>query len=118
MSKLKAITLVDGNSVFEEFKGALSEQFVFQQLMLNEDWALHYLIFDNGRYELDFLVENELGDLIPIEVKSGESIKSSSFKIYCERNKPKIAIKTSLTNYKKETWMTNLPLYAINTLTL
>ena len=117
MSKLKAITLVDGNSVFEEFKGALSEQFVFQQLMLNEDWALHYLIFDNGRYELDFLVENELGDLIPIEVKSGESIKSSSFKIYCERNKPKIAIKTSLTNYKKETWMTNLPLYAINTLT-
>ena len=54
--------------------------------------------------------------LIPIEVKTGKNLQAPSFKIYCESSKPKTAIKTSLTNYKKESWMTNLPLYAINTL--
>lgn len=116
MSKLKAKTLVDGDMVFEEFKGSLTEQYVFQQLVLNEDISINYFPFDNGRYELDFLVENDDGDLIPIEVKSGESLKASSFKVYCERNKSKRAIKTSLKNYKTESWMTNLPLYAINTI--
>ena len=116
MSKLKAKTLVDGDAVFEEFKGSLTEQYVFQQLLLKEEITINYFPYDNGRYELDFIIENEDGDLIPIEVKSGENLQASSFKIYCERNKPKTAIKTSLTNYKEESWMTNLPLYAINTL--
>jgi uncharacterized protein len=114
MSKLKAKTLIEGDSVFEEFKGSLSEQFVFQQIHINEELAIHYYSFDNGRYELDFLIENETGDLIPIEVKAGENLKSSSFKIYCERNHPKIAIKASLSKYKTENWMINVPLYAVN----
>jgi Predicted ATPase (AAA+ superfamily) len=116
MSKLKAKTLVEGDAVFEEFKGSLTEQYAFQQLLLNEEITINYFPYDNGRYGLDFIIENKDGDLIPIEVKSGENLQASSFKIYCERNKPKTAIKTSLTNYKEESWMTNLPLYAINTL--
>ena len=116
MSKLKAKTLVDGEGVFEEFKGSLTEQYAFQQLLLKEEITINYFLFDNGRYELDFIIENEDGDLIPIEVKAGANLQAPSFKIYCERNKPKTAIKTSLTNYKEESWMTNLPLYAINTL--
>ena len=116
MSKLKAKTLVDGDAVFVEFKGSLAEQYAFQQLLLNEEITINYFPFDNGRYELDFIIENEDGDLIPIEVKAGENLRASSFKVFCERNKPKTAIKTSLTNYKEESWMTNLPLYAINTL--
>ena len=116
MSKLKTKTLVAGDAVFEEFKGALTEQYVFQQLLLKEEITINYFPYDNGRYELDFIIENEDGDIIPIEVKAGENLQASSFKIYCERNKPETAIKTSLTNYKEESWMTNLPLYAINTL--
>jgi Predicted ATPase (AAA+ superfamily) len=116
MSKLKAKTLVEGDAVFEEFKGSLTEQYAFQQLLLKEEITINYFPYDNGRYELDFIIENEDGDLIPIEVKAGGNLQASSFKIYCERNKPKAAIKTSLTNYKKESWMTNLPLYAINAL--
>ena len=116
MSKLKAKTLVDGDMVFEEFKGSLTEQYAFQQLLLKEEITINYFPYDNGRYELDFIIENENGDLIPIEVKAGENLQAPSFKIYCERNKPKIAVKTSLTNYKEESWMINLPLYAINTL--
>lgn len=116
MSNLKIKTLVDGNKLFEEFKGSLTEQYAFQQLLLNEEFTINYFTFDNGRYELDFIIENADGDLIPIEVKAGENLQSPSFKLFCERYKPKIAIKTSLTNYKKERWMINLPLYALNTL--
>ncbi|MDR1543317.1 MAG: ATP-binding protein [Prevotellaceae bacterium] len=116
MSKLKAKTLIDGDAVFEEFKGALTEQYAFQQLLLKDDISINYFPFDNGRYELDFIIENEDGELIPIEVKAGENLQAASFKVYCERNNPKIAIKSSLTKYKQESWLTNLPLYAINIL--
>lgn len=116
MSKLKTKTLAEGNTLFEEFKGSLTEQFVFQQILLNDETTINYYLFDNGRYELDFVIETEDGGLIPVEVKAGESMSSSSFKIYCERQKPVTAIRTSLANYKEESWMTNLPLYAINTL--
>jgi predicted AAA+ superfamily ATPase len=89
---------------------------VFQQLLLKDDISINYYPFDNGRYKLDFIIDNEDGDLIPIEVKAGENLSASSFKIYCERHNPQTAIKTSLTNYKPESWMLNLPLYVINTL--
>ena len=92
----------------------LNRRLRFQQLLLKEEITINYFPFDNGRYELDFIIENGDGDLIPFEVKSGKNLQASSFKIYCERNKPKTAIKTSLTNYKAESWMINLPLYAMN----
>ena len=116
MSKLKIQTLLDGNQVFEEFKGSLTEQYVFQQINLNEEFSINYYPFENGRYELDFIVENENGELIPIEVKAGVNLQTKSFKNYCAQYNPAKAIRTSLTDYKEESWMTNLPLYAINTL--
>jgi len=116
MSKLNVKTLISGNKVFEEFKGALTEQYVFQQLMLNEELSINYYPFGNGRYELDFIVQNEDDELLPIEVKAGENLKAKSFKYFCEKHKPEKAIRTSLTDYKQESWMTNLPLYAINTI--
>lgn len=116
MSKLKAKTLLEGDKLFEEFKGALTEQYVFQQLSLNKELSINYLVFENGRYELDFLIQNENGEVIPIEVKAGENLKSASFKVFCRKAQPRIAIKASLTNYKKENWMTHLPLFAINAL--
>jgi predicted AAA+ superfamily ATPase len=116
MSKLNVKTLINGNEIFEEFKGALTEQYVFQQLMTNEELSLNYYPFENGRYELDFIVQNEDDELIPIEVKAGENLNAKSFKYFCKEHKPVKAIRTSLTNYKQESWMTNLPLYAINTI--
>lgn len=65
--------------------------------------------------EVDFVLQNEK-EVIPIEVKSGEAVKAVSFKFFCDKYKPATAIHTSLLNYKEEYWMTNLPLYAINTL--
>jgi predicted AAA+ superfamily ATPase len=113
MSKLSAKTLIDGNAVFTEYKGAFTEQFVFQQMKLIEDLSIHYFPFDSSKYEVDFVVQNEDDEVIPIEVKSGESLQAKSFKLFCEKYKPKIAIRTSLSEYRKESWMTNIPLYAI-----
>lgn len=114
MSKLNAKTIADKDAIFSEFKGALAEQYVFQQLAQNEALSIYYHTFDNSKYELDFLVQTESDEIIPIEVKSGENVKSNSFRLFCQKNNPKTAIRTSLMNYKKEAWMTNLPLYSIN----
>ena len=112
MSKLGAKTLLHGNDVFTEFKGALTEQFVFQQLKLKEDFSIHYFPFE-GKYEVDFVVQNEEDDILPIEVKAGENLRAKSFKLFCEKYQPQTAIRTSLSNYRKESWMTNVPLYVV-----
>jgi predicted AAA+ superfamily ATPase len=113
MSKLNAKTLINGNDVFTEFKGALTEQFVFQQLRLNEDLTPYYFPFEKSKYEIDFLIQNENNDIVPIEVKAGETLQSKSFKFFCEKYKPQTAIRTSLSDFRQEAWMTNVPLYII-----
>jgi len=113
MTKLNAKTLLNGDDIFTEFKGAMTEQFVFQQLVLNEDLAIHYFSFDSSKYEIDFIIQNENDEIIPVEAKSGENLKARSFKLFCEKFQPKTAIRTSLSNYRKESWMTNVPLYII-----
>jgi predicted AAA+ superfamily ATPase len=114
MSQLNPMTIVDGNAIFEEFKGALTEQYVFQQFTKNEELTISYHTFDHSKYELDFIIQNDRNEVIPIEVKAGTNLKSTSFRLFCEKNKPTKAIRTSLADYKEEEWMTNLPLYAIN----
>ena len=113
MSKLNAKTLLNGNAVFTEFKGALTEQYVFQQLIQNEELAIHYFSFENSKYEIDFIVQNGDDEIIPVEAKSGENLKARSFKLFCEKFQPQTAIRTSLSNYRKESWMTNVPLYIV-----
>ena len=112
MSNLNAKTLLNGDAVFTEFKGALAEQFVFQQLLLNEKLSMHYYQINN-RLEIDFVVQNEDDEIIPVETKSGENLAAKSLKIYCETYQPQAAIRTSLANYRKESWVTNVPLYLI-----
>ncbi len=114
MTKLNAKTLLNGDAVFTEFKGALTEQFVFQQLVQNEELALHYFTFENSKYEIDFIIQNENDEIIPLEVKSGGTLKARSFKLFCDKFQPKTAIRTSLTNYHQETWLLNVPLYLVS----
>ena len=116
MSKLSPRTVVEGNLLFKEYKGALSEQFVIQQLHLNENFSIFYFSPDSYSMEIDFIIQNENDEVIPIEVKAETNLKAKSFKCFCEKYRPTKAIRTSLADYKVESWMTNLPLYAINTL--
>jgi predicted AAA+ superfamily ATPase len=112
MSNLNAKTLLNGDAVFTEFKGALAEQFVFQQLLINEKLSVHYCQINN-RLEIDFVIQNEEDEIIPVEAKSGYNQHAKSLKVYYETYQPKMAIRTSLANYRKENWLTNVPLYII-----
>ena len=116
MSQLNSRVIVDGNTVFTEFKGALAEQYVFQQFTQNENLLIRYFTFDNSKYEIDFLVQTSNNEIIPVEVKAGENLTANSFKLFCQKYKPAKAIRTSLADYKEQEWMTNLPLYAINSI--
>ena len=112
MAKLPLKTILDGNAIFTEFKGALTENFVLQQLLLNEENDVYYWTNENSTAEVDFVIQNE-EEIIPMEVKSGTNLRSASFKFFCEKYKPAKAIRASLDDYKQEAWMTNIPLYAL-----
>lgn len=112
MAGLNVKTIIEGDNIFTEFKGALTEQFVMQQLRLKSERYIGYWTNDRSTSEVDFVIQDE-GEVIPIEVKSGESLKSKSFRLFCEKYKPAKAIRTSLLAYKQEGWMTNIPLYGI-----
>jgi predicted AAA+ superfamily ATPase len=115
MTDLDIKTLLDGNVTFEEFKGALTEQYVLQQLITQKDISTYYWSPDNARSEVDFLAQVK-GKIIPIEVKAAENLQAKSLKVYCQKYKPEVAIRTSLSDFRKEDWMINLPLYAISEL--
>ena len=112
MAGLDVRTIIDGDEIFSEFKGALTEQYVMQQLRLNSERYIGYWTNDKSTSEVDFVIQEE-GKVIPVEVKSGENLRSKSFRLFCEKYKPSKAVRTSLTDYKEEEWMTNVPLYAI-----
>ncbi|HEY5556068.1 ATP-binding protein [Acetobacterium sp.] len=113
MSDLDIKSLLEGNSVFEEFKGALTEQYMLQQLITNKDIKPFYWSAERSNGEIDFVFQSGM-DIVPLEVKAAENLQAKSLKSYCLRYKPKYAIRTSLSDYRKEEWLTNLPLYAIN----
>lgn len=108
-------TLLNGNDLFEEFKGALTEQFVLQQLVTDKELAVYYWSAENATAEIDFLIQYS-GQIIPLEVKAEENLKAKSLKVFCEKYKPATAIRTSMSDFRKEDWLTNLPLYAISEL--
>jgi predicted AAA+ superfamily ATPase len=115
MAGIDSRSLIDGNTLFTQFNGAIAEQFVMQQLLLKHEKHICYWANDRSSSEVDFVIQTE-GKIIPIEVKSGENLKAKSFKLFCQKYTPEVAIRTSLTDYKEERWMTNLPLWAIETL--
>lgn len=108
-------TLLNGSELFEEFKGALTEQFALQQLITDKELAIYYWSAENATAEIDFLVQFS-GQIIPVEVKAEENLKAKSLKVFCEKYKPATAIRTSMSDFRKEDWLTNLPLYAIGQL--
>lgn len=108
---LSARTLLEGNKVFEEFKGSLTEQFVAQELV-SSGIELHYYSEKNSSGEIDFIIQKE-EYIIPIEVKAEENLRAQSLKAYCKKNEPDIAVRTSMSDYRKEAWMVNVPLYAL-----
>lgn len=114
MCNLDTRILLDQYSVFEEFKGALTEQYVLNQLIgSHHNMDVYYWSAENARAEIDFLIQ--LGvHTIPIEVKAEENLQSKSLRTINDKYKPKISIRTSMSDFRKENWLINLPLYAID----
>lgn len=116
MAGLRQRTLLDGNDLFIEFKGALTEQYVCQQLKTIPDLDVYYYTNDRGSCEVDFVVDT--GELIiPVEVKAEVNLRAKSLKTYQEKFSPEVSVRTSMADYKKEEWLVNLPLYAIDQIT-
>ena len=115
MTGLGARTLIEGNAAFSEFKGALTEQFVLQQLKTDRDLSVYYYTNDRGSCEIDFVIDN--GEMvIPVEVKAEENLQAKSLKSFREKYSPEISVRTSMSEYRKEEWMINIPLYMTGSL--
>lgn len=112
MAGLRAHTLLNGNDLFVEFKGALTEQYVCQQLETIAGQDVYYYTNDRNSCEIDFVVDVGLC-IVPVEVKAEVNLKAKSLKAYREKFAPVCSVRTSMADYKEEDGLINLPLYAI-----
>ena len=115
LSDLPAKTILEKDEIFVEFKGALREQYVLQQLICDTQYTPYYYGTDKSTFEQDFMIQME-DMIVPIEVKAEGNVYSQSLKAYCEKYHPKKAVRFSTLKYADQGWMVNIPLYAISTL--
>lgn len=109
LSRLDTATVIDGNRIFTEFNGALTEQYVLQEIILKHE--PYYFAKPNSRLEIDFVIQTE-GNVVPIEVKAEENLKAKSLRQFVSDYACPLAYRCSMADYRREEWMTNIPLYA------
>ena len=112
MSELDAQMILEGNRLFVEFKGALTEQFVLQQLVCDTSYTPYYFGTESATFEQDFLVQKGM-EAVPIEVKAETNVRSQSLRAFYEKFHPEKSVRFSLLPYKDQDWMVNIPLYAV-----
>lgn len=112
MVDLNARVIIDGNRIFTEFKGALTEQYVLQQLIADLGVEAYYYSTEKSSGEIDFLLQGR-SSILPLEVKAEENLRAKSLKSFCEKYHPAYAVRTSMSDYREQEWMTNIPLYNI-----
>ncbi|MDR1015918.1 MAG: ATP-binding protein [Coriobacteriales bacterium] len=112
MAGLDVNSVLKGNRIFTEFKGALAEQYVCQQLIADCKLAPYYWAAENSSGEVDFLVQDG-GATYPIEVKAEENLRSKSLRAFSQRYPETHPRRFSLSGYRDESWLRNIPLFAI-----
>lgn len=115
MTDLDSQTLLEGNMIFSEFKGALTEQYVFQQLVCSEEYAVYYWSAERSTAEVDFVVQHK-NTIAPLEVKAEENLHAKSLRVFHEKFNPAISVRTSMSDFRRQEWLINLPLYAVSEL--
>ena len=103
--------------IADAWRGKIAEHIVGQELLSGKTDFLaqrHFWVRNahSSDAEIDFIIQHD-SRIIPVEVKSAENLNAKSLKIFCEKFKPANAIRTSLSDYRKESWLTNVPLYLI-----
>lgn len=112
LTEAPAAEILIGNNIFEEYKGAFTESFVSQQLQTVLDESLYYFSADDSKQELDFVFQNG-NKIIPVEVKAEENLRAKSLKQFCMDHAGTTGIRISMSMYRRQDWMINLPLYAV-----
>ena len=112
LSQTPPAEILVGSKIFEEYKGAFPEQYVFQQLNACPNLFCYYYTNENSTLELDFLVQKN-SEIIPIEVKAEENLKSKSLRTFTEKNKEIKGLRFSMSDYRDQNWMQNIPLYCV-----
>jgi len=112
LSGLDVRTLLEGNRVFEEFKGVLGEQYVLRQLVSEHSIKPFYWSAERADAEVDFLFQSG-SHVVPLEVKAAANLKAKSLRRYSEKYSPPVALRTSLSDYRKDSGLINVPLYAL-----
>ncbi|MBP5364639.1 MAG: ATP-binding protein [Bacteroidales bacterium] len=115
MSDIQPSIILEGNAIFTDYKGALTEQYVFQQLRLSPNNRIYYWSADNSQGEIDFLVQNG-NRIFPIEVKAEENLQAKSLKFFVDNNPQLHGVRISMSQYREQSWLTNYPLYAAGTI--
>lgn len=113
LSDLNAKVILEKNDIFSEFKGALTEQFILQELLSQTQYVPYYYSSDTSTLELDFLIQQD-DNVVPIEVKASSNVNSPSLKAYISKFEPKKVIRFSTLKFKKQDRITNIPLYAVS----
>lgn len=115
MSDLDSESLLEGNRIFTEFKGALAEQYVHQQIVCTTPYIPYYYSNQKSRNEIDFLLQIK-SNVIPIEVKAEENLRSKSLRAYVDKFEPAYAIRVSIGGYREQDWLINIPLWGVSAL--
>ena len=101
-----------GDNVFEEYKGAFTENYVLQQLKSLPRTFVYYYSNDNSTLEIDFVVQHE-AHVIPIEVKAEENLRAKSLRQFVTGNSGLHGVRFSMSDYREQDWLTNVPLWAV-----
>lgn len=101
-----------GDNVFEEYKGAFTENYVLQQLKSLSRTFVYYYSNDNSTLEIDFVVQHE-AHVIPIEVKAEENLRAKSLRQFVTDNAGLHGVRFSMSDYREQDWLTNVPLWAV-----
>lgn len=112
MTRLRQDVLLNGNELFKEFKGALTEQYVLQQLKTLHDIEPYYWTNERNTAGIDFLL-NTGNAVVPLEVKAEVNLQSKSLRAFADKFHPPVSVRSTMADYKQEDWLLNLPLYAI-----
>jgi predicted AAA+ superfamily ATPase len=117
MAGLRPRIMLEGARLFKEFKGALTEQFVAQELISRGDMDVFYWSSDKGIAEIDFLISGKYaslpGQYVPVEVKAEINLQAKSLKIFRQKFSPELSLRLSLSDYKESGGLLDLPLYAV-----
>lgn len=112
MGQIGSQVILKGNEIFTEFKGAMAEQYFMQETASVLKTVPYYYAAENARMEIDFLLQGS-DEIIPVEVKAEENLRAKSLRVYAEKYHPNHCVRFSMSDYREQDWMVNIPLYDI-----